>query len=159
MTSSKDLIRQALRGTQSLPRIPSKHRAVLTCMDTRIDPLAALGLQVGDAHILRNAGGIVTADVVRSLTVSQRELGTSRIDVVMHTKCGMLDLDERRLRDAIAADAGARYDGTFGSFSDLEAELRRGVELLANTPSLADTTQVRGHILDVDTGRTRLVIS
>ncbi len=159
MTSSDDLIRQARQGVQPLAAIPSQHRAVVTCMDTRIDPLRVLGLRLGDAHILRNAGGVVTGDVVRSLIVSQRALQTRRIDVMMHTGCGMIGLDEDGLRRTIEAETGSRLAKSLGGFADLEAELRRGVEVLRQTRALADTAHVRGHILDIDRGRTRLVVS
>jgi len=160
MSSSDDLIRQARAAVYPLPSsTPRSRRTILTCMDTRIDPLAALGLALGDAHVLRNAGGIVTGDVIRSLIVSQRTLGTNRIDVMMHTECGMLRLDEPALRAAITVDTGVSFDRSFGSFADLETELRRGVDVLRGTAALADVSHVRGFVLDVGSGHTRLVVS
>ena len=152
-SSSERLLREAQSAVGQIPATPSSRLAVVTCMDARIDPFTILKLRPGEAHIMRNAGGLVTGDVVRSLIVSQRTLGTNRIDLMMHTQCGMLKLDEAALRRAITADAGPGFERSFGAFDDLEAELVRGVEVLRSTPSLVDRAHVRGLIYDVDSGR------
>lgn len=159
MTSSDDLIRRAKGGRQPLAKEPSRRLAVVTCMDVRIDPAQALGLKPGDAHVIRNAGGVVTTDVVRSLAVSQRRLRTTAIDVMMHTDCGMLGLDEDALRREIAADAGRPVTIALHSFDDLEEELRRGVEALRTSLALAARTAVRGLVYDVVAQRATVVVA
>lgn len=159
MTSSDELIRQARRGGEApVAREPSRRLAVVTCMDARIDPLAALGLAFGQAHVIRNAGAVVTPDVIRSVAVSQRRLGTTAIDLMMHTDCGMLGLDEEVLRREIAADAGQSAGIAFHAFDDLHGELRRGVDALRRSPALAARTGVRGLVYDVVTHRTTVVV-
>ena len=125
-------------------------------MDTRIDPWRLLNAGVGDIHVIRNAGGIVTEDVERSLVLSQRALQTTRIDVIMHTTCGVLDLDEAALNAELAGD-GAPAIRT-GTFSDLEGELRRGVALLRANPALKSRSAIRGYIYDLSASTLRLVI-
>lgn len=156
MTSSDDLIRSARAATGPTGGVPRRRQAVVTCMDARIDPWRLLNAGVGDINVIRNAGGLVTPDVERSLVVSQRRLQTARIDLIMHTKCGTLGLDERALNAEIA-DAGSPPI-RFGSFDDLEAELRRGVALLRSNPALKDRTKVRGYIYDLDAANLRLLI-
>ncbi len=156
MKSSDDLIRQA-RSAAPDAKFPARHHAIVTCMDVRIDPLAVMSMRPGDAHVIRNAGGIVTADVVRSLVVSQRVLETRSIDLVMHSDCGMFGLDERALAaEIVADDRGAKVPDLLG-FADLEAELRRGVGRLRATLALPHRDRIRGLVFDVVAGRTRLV--
>jgi carbonic anhydrase len=158
MTSSADLIRQAKGGLQPIARQPSGRLAVVTCMDVRIDPLAALGLADGEAHVIRNAGAVVTPDVIRSVAVSQRRLDTVAVDLMMHTDCGMLGLDEEALRREITAASGRPVGVAFHAFDDLHAELRRGVETLRHSPVLATRSKVRGLIYDVTTQRATVVV-
>jgi carbonic anhydrase len=127
-------------------------------MDARVDPLPALGLTPGDAHVIRNAGGIVTDDVVRSVAVSQRRLKTVAVDVMMHTDCGMLGLEEDTLRREIAEQAGRPVGVTFHSFDDLEMELRRGVNSLRRNLALSSRDRVRGLVYDVATGKAAVVV-
>ena len=134
------------------PASPALRVAVLTCMDARIDPACLLGLQPGDAHVLRNAGGAVTADVRRSLVISQRLLGTRAIAVIRHTGCGMLGLDEA-LKDDLAAEVGAHADWQVHGFTDLDSDLRAALQELRADPFLLHTDQIRGFVYDVATGQ------
>jgi carbonic anhydrase len=156
MTSSDDLIRSAKSSMGASSAVPRRNQAVVTCMDTRIDPLRILNAGVGDIHVIRNAGALVTEDVERSLVLSQRELETTRIDLIMHTECGVLNLDEPALNAALAAD-GAPAIRT-GTFSDLEAELRRGVALLRSNPALKTRSAIRGYLYDLSASTLRLVV-
>ena len=149
--------RYAERYEGPLPTPPSRKLAVVTCMDSRMDVHALLGLALGEAHVLRNAGGIVTEDVVRSLVVSQRLLGTEEIVVIHHTKCGLLDLDEAQFTAALEGDAGSRPMWRPGSFHDVDADVRSCVAQLRNTPYLSHTDRVRGFVFEVETGRLRPV--
>jgi len=145
-------------GKGELPSAPSKRLAVVTCMDARIVPLRALGLEEGDAHVIRNAGGVVTDDVIRSLTVSQRKLRTIEVMVVMHTRCGMHGLADAEFRDEVQADAGQRPPWSSGGFPDLEQAVREGAARLRTSPFLPHTDQVRGFVYEVETGRLREVV-
>jgi carbonic anhydrase len=148
VTSSDELLRRARATTVPQSARPRRRLAVVTCMDTRIDPLVVLGAAVGDLHVIRNAGGVVTGDVVRSLAVSQRRLGTTAVDVVMHTDCGTMALDEKALRAEIGDSDAARM--RFHTFTDLHEELRRGVAALRGAPALLHRDRIRGLIYDVD---------
>jgi carbonic anhydrase len=132
---------------------PKLRIAVLTCMDARIDIVGALGLRPGDVHVLRNAGGLVTDDVLRSLVVSQRLLGTQEIMVVMHSSCGMLGLHDADLAGRIGDETQVDVPFAFGGFTDLDAELQRSVERLRACPWLPHRGYVRGFVYDVETGR------
>ena len=132
---------------------PSRQLAVVTCMDARIDVFAVLGLSVGEAHVIRNAGGIVTDDVIRSLSISQRRLATTAIVVVQHTDCGMQGLDERELHAELHGAAGAKPEWEIGSFPDVAASVHRSVERLRAEPFLAHRDHIHGFVYDVETGR------
>ena len=134
----------------NLPTRPRRGLAVLTCMDSRIDVFAVLGLELGDAHVLRNAGGVVTEDAVRSLTLSRWLLGTDQILVLQHTRCGLHGLDEAELKARIEA-SGASVPFAFGSFDDVAESVRDSMRKLANNAILAGGT-LRGAIYDVDNG-------
>jgi carbonic anhydrase len=138
---------QGLLGARPKLRI-----AILTCMDARIDITAALGLRPGDVHVLRNAGGLVTDDALRSLVVSQRVLGTEEIMVVMHSDCGMLGLHDADLAGRVAAETQVEVPFAFGGFPDLHAQLRASVDRLGACPWLPSRGAVRGFVYDVDTG-------
>lgn len=129
---------------------PRRRLAILTCMDCRIDPLRSAGLELGDAHIIRNAGAIVTEDVRRSLALSRHALGTTEVWVVMHTECGVLGLDDDDFLDRIEAEVGVRPEWRPGGFRSLEQGVREGVERIRADPVLA--AEVRGFVLDVETG-------
>ena len=132
----------AARGLSPHPR---RRVAVLACMDTRIDLFPMLGLERGDAHIIRNAGGLVTDDALRSLSVSQRLLGTDEIVVVMHEDCGLHDA------------SGDELTASYGGFADLDATLRAGLERLRSSPELPARDHVRGFVFDPETGALREV--
>lgn len=127
-------------------------------MDARVDPLRILGAGIGEMHVIRNAGGIVTEDAIRSLLLSQRKLGTDRVLVMMHTDCGALGLDDERELDEIEADVGQRPAFALGGFTDIEARLRDSVDTLRSIPYLPSTDQVSGAIYDVDTGQLHKVV-
>jgi len=136
---------------------PRRGLAILTCMDARIDPLALLGLAVGDAHVIRNAGGIVDDGAVRSLVISQRTLATSAVLVLQHTGCGVLGLDDEALAREIEADSGVRPAWAGGGFADLDESVRRSVEALRAEPALPRRDRVRGAVVDLATGEVREV--
>lgn len=137
----------------NLPVAPARKLAVLACMDARLDPHKILGLEDGDAHVIRNAGGVVTDDAIRSLVISQRVLGTREIILIHHTDCGMLTLRDDELEDQIEAETGVRPPFRFETFSDLRENLRRSIALIAGSPFLPHGEGVRGFIYDVGTGR------
>lgn len=135
-----------------LPPAPAKRLVVVACMDARIDVHRILGLTPGDAHVVRNAGGSVTSDVLRSLVVSQHVLGTREVLVIHHTECGMLRLDEDELKARIRQETGAAPPFALEAFSDLEENLRASIERIERSPFLRFET-VRGVVYDVRTGR------
>jgi carbonic anhydrase len=125
-------------------------------MDTRLDVLAMLGMEVGDAHIIRNAGGLVTDDAIRSLSASQRLLGTEEIVVVMHDGCGLHGASEDEFTEALAAD-GVMPNWRLGAFEDVEATLRQSLARLRSSPELPARDHVRGFVFDPETGALREV--
>ncbi len=138
----------------SLTAAPVRGLVIVTCMDARLDVLRALGLGMGDAHIIRNAGGLATDDVIRSLIVSQQLLGTQEIVVIGHTGCGLLGADEAALRDRMADETGEALDIELGSFDDLDDSIRASVDRLRAHPWLK-RVPVHGLVFDVATGRLR----
>ena len=141
----------ARHGVRQLPTEPQKRLAILTCMDSRLDLFGALGLDLGEAHIIRNAGGLDTDDAVRSLILSQRKLGTREIMVIQHTRCGLEGLDEESLRSELSDDTKQPSHRVFGSFSDVYANVRLTAHRLNGEPELSHTG-LRGFVFDVDTG-------
>ncbi|WP_131765582.1 beta-class carbonic anhydrase [Candidatus Protofrankia californiensis] len=139
------------------PARPTTGVAVLACMDARLDVHALLGLGEGDAHVLRNAGGVVTDDMIRSLAVSQHELGTTEIILLRHTQCGMVTITDEGFRNKLLERTGSRPDWPVHAFDDLEASVRLSISLLRSNPFLAATTSVRGFIYDVASGALREV--
>ncbi|MDN4472162.1 beta-class carbonic anhydrase [Demequina zhanjiangensis] len=144
--------------TPDRPLAPKRQLAVVSCMDSRLDIFALLGLEIGDAHIMRNAGGVVTDDMIRSLTISQRKLGTREIILIHHTDCGALTFTDDELRNQLLEETGLKPTWTPESFVDLDADLRQSMERLRRSPFLVDSTQVRGFVFDVHTGRLREVV-
>ncbi len=138
-----------------LPSAPARKVAVVTCMDARIDPYRLLGLSKGDAHVIRNAGGIVTDDVIRSLSISQRLLGTSEIALIQHTGCGLLTFTDEEFAEGLESDTGERPAWSAGAFADLDRAVREGVARLEASPFLPCTDAVRGFVYDVGTGGLR----
>ena len=136
----------------ALTAAPLRGIAIVACMDARLDVEETLGLRTGDAHIIRNAGGLATDDVIRSLIVSQALLGTDEIVVIGHTGCGLLGADEAAIHAKLAGSSGVDLDMGFGSFDDLEASVRGSVERLRAHPWVR-TTRVHGLVFDVATGR------
>jgi carbonic anhydrase len=142
---------------RGLPRRPGKKLVVVACMDARLNPYAVLGLREGDAHILRNAGGVVTDDVIRSLAISQRLLGTEEIILIHHTGCGMLTFTDDAFRRSLRDDVGVVPDWKAGAFADLDEDVRRSIARITASPFVPHTDRVRGFVYDVATGRLREV--
>jgi carbonic anhydrase len=135
---------------------PARKVAVVACMDSRMPLFGLLGLDVGDAHVIRNAGGVVTEDTIRSLTISQHLLGTREIVLVHHTDCGLQSTDDVSFADLVEQATGRRPPWAARAFTDVEADVRESVRLLQESPYLL-SDQVRGTVYDVDTGRLREV--
>ncbi len=143
--------------TPDRPLPPRRQLAVVACMDSRLDTFAMLGLEVGDAHVMRNAGGVITDDMIRSLVISQRKLGTREIILIHHTDCGALTFTDDELRNQLLDETGLKPAWSPESFKDLDADLRQSMERLRRSPFLVDATQVRGFVFDVHTGELREV--
>jgi carbonic anhydrase len=141
----------------ALPLPPSKKVAIVACMDARLDPYAALGLHEGDAHVIRNAGGVVTDDEIRSLAISQRLLGTEEIVLIHHTDCGMLTFTDA-FRQSIQDETGIKPEWAAESFDDLDADVRQSIARIKASPFIPHTDSVRGFVYDVETGRLREVV-
>ena len=146
-------------GAAERTKHPRRKVAVVTCMDSRIDVFERLGLTLGDAHVVRNAGALVTDDVVRSLVLSQRALGTTEIVVMGHTDCGLSGLDDDAFIESLEAQVGERPQWRPGGFADVAAQVQRGVGRLRDCPFLARRDAVSGFVLDVATGEVREVAS
>ncbi len=143
-------------GPQPLP--PAKQVAIVACMDARLDPAKVFGFAEGDAHVIRNAGGAVTADAERSLAISQRLLGTREIVLVHHTDCGMLTFSDDEFRSAIESDTGQRPHWAAEAFSDLEADVRQSLQRVRSSPFIPHTDSVRGFVYDVETGQVSEIV-
>ncbi len=161
MTLTDELLRNARMFAErfdEVARAPvhATHVAVVACMDARIDPHAILGLASGDAHVIRNAGGVVTDDVIRSLVISQRLLGTSEIIIVHHTDCAMLTFCDDDVKARIAADSGIRPPFALEAFSDVDADVRQSIARIHASPFLPHKN-VRGFVYEVETGALREV--
>ena len=135
-----------------LPSAPAKRIAVVACMDARLDPYEVLGLTIGDAHVIRNAGGVITDDEIRSLAISQHLLGTEEIMLIHHTDCGMLKVSNEEFHQLLEAESGERPDWHTMSFSDLEGSVRNSIERIKASPFIPRTDAVRGFIYDVHSG-------
>ncbi|MFD8236105.1 beta-class carbonic anhydrase [Streptomyces sp. NPDC059696] len=143
-------------GHAGMDARPALQVAVVACMDARLDTLGALGLELGDCHTIRNAGGVVTDDVIRSLTISQRKLGTRSVVLVHHTGCGMETLTED-FRGELEAEVGQRPSWAVESFQDAEQDVRQSIRRVRTSPFLPHTDDVRGFVYDVTTGLLREV--
>ncbi len=162
MSATDDLLRnneEYARGFDKgdLPLPPAKGVAVVACMDARLDVHAMLGLELGDAHVIRNAGGVITDDEIRSLVISQRLLGTTEIVLIHHTDCGMLKFSDEEVSSQIEADTGVRPPFALGSFPDLEGNVRESIEKIRTSPFIPHKDAVRGFVYEVETGRLREV--
>lgn len=144
-------------GERDKPVQPARKLAIVTCMDSRLDVFGALGLREGDAHILRNAGGIITDDVIRSLALSQRKLGTESVMLIHHTDCGMEKITEDGFRTELRDAAGMAPTFAIESFSDVEADVRQSIARVRSSPFLLHGGEVRGFVYDVDSHRLREV--
>jgi carbonic anhydrase len=134
---------------------PSRRLAIVTCMDSRLDVFAALGLRDGEAHVLRNAGGVITDDVIRSLAVSQRRLGTRSVMLIHHTDCGMAKLTDDGFRHELQQATGVAPAFAIESFSDVDADVRQSVLRVRRSPFVPHRDAIRGFVYDVDTHRLR----
>jgi carbonic anhydrase len=148
-----DNARDAESFSGPLPLPPAKHIAVLACMDARIDVYRVLGLAEGEAHVIRNAGGVVTADGIRSLAISQRLLGTKEIVLIHHTDCGMLTFADEDFRASIEQDVGTRPEWHSEAFGDLELDVKHSIQRILDSPFIPEKSSVRGFVFDVGTGR------
>jgi carbonic anhydrase len=137
----------------SLPMPPAKHVAVLACMDARLDVHKILGLEEGDAHVIRNAGGVATDDAIRSIVISQRLLGTNEIILIHHTDCGMLTFKDDELKSKIHAEVGIRPAFALEAFDDIEADVRQSIARIELSAFIPNKKNVRGFVYDVKTGR------
>jgi carbonic anhydrase len=142
---------------ESLAVSPKRRLAIVTCMDSRLDVFAALGLGHGEAHILRNAGGVITDDVIRSLSVSQRRLGTREVMLIHHTDCGLMKITDDGFRAELQAEAGVAPPFAIESFSDLDADVRQSILRVRRSPFLLHRDAVRGFVYDVDSHELREV--
>ena len=140
----------------SKPVRPARKVAVVACMDSRIPLFGVLGLEIGDAHVIRNAGGVITEDVIRSLTISQHALGTREIVLVHHTECGLQSTDDISFADAVEAATGRRPPWAARAFTDVDQDVREAMRLIRESPYLL-SREVRGTVFDVTTGRLREV--
>src|SRR6201996_6862230 len=140
-----------------LPLPPGKKTAVVACMDARLNVYGALGLSEGDAHVIRNAGGVVTDDVIRSITISQRLLGTNEIILIHHTDCGMLTFHDDEVKAQIEADTGIRPPFALEAFGDLDADVRQSIARIKASPFVPNKDSIRGFVYEVETGRLREV--
>ena len=136
---------------------PSRRLAIVTCMDSRLDVFAALGLSDGEAHILRNAGGVITDDVVRSLAISQRRLGTREVMLIHHTDCGMQSLTDDGFRAELQDATGIAPAFAIESFADVDVDVRQSILRVRRSPFLPHRDRVRGFVYDVDTHELREV--
>lgn len=162
MTSTDDFVANSERYTASfdkgdLPLPPASHVAVVACMDARLNPYGVLGLSEGDAHVIRNAGGVVTDDVIRSLTISQRLLGTTEVILIHHTDCGMLTFSDDEVKAQIEADTGLRPPFALEAFPEPDADVRQSIARIKASPYIPRKDSVRGFVYEVETGRLREV--
>ncbi len=162
MSTTDDLLKNAESYAEDfdkgdLPMPPGKKIAVLACMDARLDPNGVLGLSEGDAHVIRNAGGVVTDDAIRSLAISQRLLGTEEIVLIHHTDCGMLTFEDDAFKQQILDETGVKPEWAAESFSDLEGDLRQSVARIKASPFIPKKDAVRGFVYEVESGRLREV--
>lgn len=136
-----------------LPLPPAKHVAVVACMDARINVYGVLGLQEGEAHVIRNAGGVITEDEIRSLAISQRLLGTEEIILIHHTDCGMLTFTDDGFKQSIQDEIGLKPSWAAEAFTDLETDVRQSIARITASPFIPRKESVRGFVFDVATGK------
>ena len=162
MSNTDTLVANAERYAErfdkaNLPVPPASHVAVVACMDARLNPYGILGLSEGDAHVIRNAGGVITDDVIRSLAISQRLLATTEIVLIHHTGCGMLTFRDDEVKAQIEKDTGIRPPFALEAFPDVDADVRQSIARVKASPFLPHRNAVRGFVYEVETGRLREV--
>jgi carbonic anhydrase len=162
MGVTDDLLRNAAAYARTFEPIadgpqPARRLAVVACMDARMDLFSLLGLEQGDAHIIRNAGGVVTDDTIRSLAISQRMLGTREIVLIHHTGCGMLTFTDDEFRQALEVETGVRPTWAAEAFPDVDADVRQSMARIHASPFVPHKDGVRGFVFEVETGRLREV--
>lgn len=162
MSATDELLRNNRAYAESfdkadLPSPPALGVAVVACMDARLDIHKILGLKEGDAHVIRNAGGVVTEDAIRSLVISQRFLGTREIVLIHHTGCGMLTFTDDEARRQLEEEVGVRPHFALESFSDLEEDVRQSIRRIEASPFIPHKDSIRGFVYEVETGRLREV--
>ena len=162
MSTTDELLRNNERYANSfdkgdLPMPPAKQIAIVTCMDARLSPYVMLGLSEGDAHVIRNAGGVITDDEIRSLMISQRLLGTREVMLIHHTDCGMLTFSDEELREQIQQEVGIKPHFPLETFADLEEDVRQSIKRIEASPFIPHKDSVRGFIYEVETGHLREV--
>jgi carbonic anhydrase len=140
-----------------LPLPPARKVAVVACMDARLDPAGALGLTEGDAHVIRNAGGVVTDEEIRSLAISQRLLGTEEIILIHHTDCGMLTFTDDDFAQKLQDETGETPEWSAHAFADLEGNVRDSIQFIKNSPFIPNKDSVRGFVYEVESGKLREV--
>jgi carbonic anhydrase len=157
VTATDELLANAARYASTfdkgdLPMPPGRHVAVVACMDARLNPYGLLGIGEGDAHVIRNAGGVITSDELRSLAISQRLLGTTEIILIHHTDCGMLTFTDDEFRRAIEAEVGIKPPWAAEAFTDLDVDVRQSIGRILADPFIPHKESVRGFVYDVRTG-------
>jgi carbonic anhydrase len=162
MSVTDELLRNAEGYASSfdkgdLPLPPARKVAVVACMDARLNPYGLLGLQEGDAHVIRNAGGVITDDEIRSLAISQRLLGTEEIILIHHTDCGMLTFTDDEFRRSVQDDTGIKPEWAAEAFSDLDEDVRQSIARIRASPFIPRKDSVRGFVYEVESGRLREV--
>ena len=161
MSATEDYLASNARYAETfsgpLPLPPSAHVAVVACMDARLNVYAILGLGDGQAHVIRNAGGVITDDEIRSLAISQRLLGTAEIILIHHTDCGMLTFTDDDFKAAIQADTGIKPPWSAEAFGDLDTDVRQSIARIKASPFIPRTDAVRGFVYEVETGKLREV--
>ena len=162
MSTTDDLLRNAEEYAASfdkgeLPLPPAKGVAVVACMDARLIPTSVLGLEEGDAHVIRNAGGVVTDDEIRSLAISQRLLGTTEIILIHHTDCGMLTFTDDEFKRSIQEDTGIKPEWAAEAFPDLDEDVRQSIARIQASPFIPNKDSIRGFVYEVESGRLREV--
>jgi carbonic anhydrase len=162
MSVTDDLLRNAEQYATgfdkgSLPSPPAKGVAIVACMDARLLPSKLFGLEEGDAHVIRNAGGVITDDEIRSLAISQHLLGTTAVILVHHTKCGMQTFTDEQFADQLESFAGRRPDWSANTFSDLDDDVRESIRRITSSPFIKAKDDVRGFVYEVETGHLREV--
>jgi len=140
-----------------LPLPPAKRVAIVACMDARLNPSGLLGLQEGDAHVIRNAGGVITDDEIRSLAISQRLLGTEEVMLIHHTDCGMLTFADDDFRRQVQDDTGIKPEWAAETFTDLDEDVRQSIARIKASPFVPKKDNVRGFVYEVETGNLREV--